>query len=177
ALEPREQLEVLPRREPPVLRRTLRRPADADSFAALDGAAARLERAREQREQRRFAGPVRPDERKRLARLDVEVGRRERGVVAEAALDRPGADQRPAHEPTAAGGSSGGTTLTTVSSSAAGTGSGPGSGAGGSSTSPTSSTGSAAASPQGSSAIRSEKNSQVARPTASSGNATSTPGS
>src|SRR5438045_6564743 len=52
--EAREELEVLARREPAVLPRALRGPADADE--ALHTSGAGLERPREQRQERRLAG-------------------------------------------------------------------------------------------------------------------------
>src|SRR5205085_9873611 len=99
---------------------------------------------------------VRPDERDHLAGRDDEVGRREGDVAPEAARDTTRAQD---HRFAAAGGAGGGS----------GTGVGPGRWS-------STSTGTGPPSCQGSSAIRSEKNSQHARPAASSGSATKTPG-
>jgi len=159
--EPREQLEVLARRQAPVLSGTLRRPTDARAGPSLDDARRRLERARKQRQQSRLAGPVRADERDRLAVRQLEISRCEGEPRAEAPRRRPGREQRrttvhllAAREGVISVGASGAAVSTST-----GTG-----------------RGSAPASPHGSSTIRSEKNSQIARLAASSGSATKTPG-
>jgi hypothetical protein len=83
AVEPREELEVLPRRQPAVDGRPLGRPADGR--AGLDDALARVEGAGEDRQQRRLAGAVRPDQRDELAHAQLEVAGSEHLAVAEAA--------------------------------------------------------------------------------------------
>ena len=84
-LEPREELEILPRREPPVVGGPLRHPARAHTLGPLDRALARLHRAGEDREQRRLAGAVRPHQGQGLAPVHLEIGRRQRDVLAESA--------------------------------------------------------------------------------------------
>src|SRR2546423_6059180 len=59
AFEACKELEVLARRQPCVVRRALRHPADARLH--VDGSLARVEGAREQREQRGLARAVRAD--------------------------------------------------------------------------------------------------------------------
>ena len=85
-LRARRRAEVLERRQPPVVRRALRHPADA--LRTLDRAFARLERAREDREERRLAGAVRADERDHLAGGELDVRRLERHARPEAARNR-----------------------------------------------------------------------------------------
>src|SRR5439155_8400249 len=144
-----------------VLSGPLRRPADARPGLPLDDARRRLEGARKQRQQGRLASPVGADERDRLAVRELEIGRCEGEPRAEAPRRRPGREQRrmavhllAAREGVISVGASGAAVSTST-----GTGKG-----------------SAPASPHGSSTIRSEKNSQIARPAASSGSATKTPG-
>src|SRR5207247_3347711 len=122
---------------------------------------ARLQRPRQQREQRRLSRPVRPDQGQRLAPLQLQLDRSKRGRLAEGAPGPAGGEQRlrGAHRLAAAGGSAGGTGAT----------------AGACSTS--TSTGIVPPSCHGSSVKRSPKNSQIARLAASSGSATSAPGS
>jgi hypothetical protein len=103
-LQAREELEVLARREAAVERGPLRCPADPRILRPLDRALARVERPGEEREQRRLAGPVRPDERDDLAGRDDEVGRRQGEVAPEAARDATRAQD---HRSAAAGGASG----------------------------------------------------------------------
>src|SRR5262249_55879092 len=148
ALEPREQLEVLARREPSVLGRPLRRPADARALAPLDRPDAGLERAGEQRQERRLARAVRADERQRLAVPQLELDRLERAPVPEPAAGPARGEQRRrrGQRRAAAGGSSGG-----------------GSGAIGLVCSTSTSTGTASPCSHGSSVTRSPKNSQIAR--------------
>jgi hypothetical protein len=81
----------------------LRNPAGPDAGHALDAARARLERAGEERQQRRLAGAVRPHERERLASVQLEIERVERHPRAVAAPDavraeeqRPGVPSGPA---------------------------------------------------------------------------------
>src|SRR5207244_2321576 len=147
-LEPCEELEVLARRQPSVVRSPLRHPADARPRSALDATVARFQRTREDREQRRLPRAVRPDERDGLARIELEVDRCQRDLRSEPARDAARAQQK-RHGAAAAGGRSGAT------SSASGGGSSAGHSA---------------------SSTRSAKNSHVARAAASSGSATSTPG-
>ena len=61
------------------------RPAHAHSLAPLDPAGARLERSGKKRQQRRLARAVGADERERLRVVDLQLGRLERGPLAEAA--------------------------------------------------------------------------------------------
>src|SRR5581483_4742638 len=146
-LERCEEPEVLERREAPVVRGPLRHPADAGR--TLDAAFARLECSGEDREQRRLPGTVRPDERDHLACSKLEIHGLEGNARSESPRDPSRREQR--HERSAACGS----------------------------TSPTSTgTGSLSTrcSLHGSSAMRSAKNSHIARATASVGRATSAPG-
>ena len=76
-------VEVLARREAPVLRGPLRRPADRGRRRGRTRPARRRrQRAREQREQRRLARAVRAEQDDDLARRDVEVGGLERDARA-----------------------------------------------------------------------------------------------
>src|SRR5262249_59063577 len=86
--------QVLARREPAVLRRALRRPADSRALAPLDAPGARLECAGEQREQGRLAGAVRADQREGVPVPDLELDRLERRALAEAAAGAAGGEQR-----------------------------------------------------------------------------------
>ena len=138
------------------MRGPLRHPADLDPVAPLDVPLARLERAREEPEQRRLAGAVRSDERDRLASAQLELRRLQGDARAEAPARAAGREEgrRVAHRAAAAGG-----------------GGSPGGGSGAAATGRTSvsassatSTGTVAPGSQGSSAIRSAKNSQIARP-------------
>jgi murein DD-endopeptidase MepM/ murein hydrolase activator NlpD len=77
AFQTREELEVLPRSEPGVMRRALGHPPHSTrAVTPLDAALGWLEGAGQDREERRLAGAVGPDERYRLAASDVEAGRR-----------------------------------------------------------------------------------------------------
>src|SRR6185437_11468928 len=86
----REELEVLARRQPRVVRRPLRHPTDPRPH--IDRPLARLERTGEQRKKRRLARAVRADERDRLSGDELEICRRERDDVAVAARDACRAD-------------------------------------------------------------------------------------
>src|SRR5206468_4143270 len=94
ALEPREELEVLARREPTVQSRALWHPADARTGSPLDRALARRQRAREEREQRRLPGAVRADNRDDVALAHLEIGRAEGEPVAEGASRSSGREER-----------------------------------------------------------------------------------
>jgi hypothetical protein len=76
------------------VRRSLRHPADPDPLAAANFPFRGLERAGEEREERRLAGAVRADQRDDLARSQLEVERRERELRAEAARDTTRPDER-----------------------------------------------------------------------------------
>ena len=105
AREPCEELEVLPRAEPAVERRTLRHDPDLALVRSLDGARAGVGRAGQQREQRRLARAVRAEQRKAIARRQREVDGAQHLPVAEP-LDQPRAgDQRDARTHAGAGGS------------------------------------------------------------------------
>src|SRR5207248_2770506 len=124
----------------------------------------RVEGPGQQREERRLAGAVGTDERHGLALAQLEVGRPQRDARAVGPAHAAGRQDRlgGAHgRRAAAGGSSGG---------------GRGVGRVGACSTSTS-TGIVPPSVQGSSVTRSAKNSQIARPAASSGSATNTPGS
>src|SRR5688500_12696984 len=82
AARPREQLEVLVGGQPRVERRSLRSPARRDR--PLDRSGGGGERAGEDAEERRLPRAVRPDERDHLARAELEVGRVQGDVGAEA---------------------------------------------------------------------------------------------
>src|SRR6185437_9484838 len=128
-------------------RRPLRYPPDAS--AHVDRSLARLERAGEQREQRRLSCAVGPDERNGLSGDELEICRRERDDVAVAARDACGADH----------GAAGAAGLSTLSGTTSSSTSVPGS-----------------STDQRCSSSRSAKNSHTARPAASSGSATRIPG-
>src|SRR5439155_16194082 len=77
-LEPREELEVLASREPAVQRRPLGHPPEARRGGPdHDGALTRVERSGQDRQQRGLPGPVRPDQRQRIAGADFEARRRQ----------------------------------------------------------------------------------------------------
>ena len=134
------------------MRGPLRHPPDAQPVPVLDATGARFERSGENREQRRLACAVRPDERDGLALGELEIGRLERDKGTEAARDADRAKQR--QGVAARAGASGGASTSTTS------------------------TGTSGSSPSHVAKwMRSAKNSQIARAAASSGNATSTPGS
>ena len=100
ALEPAEELEVLARRQPPVLRGPLRDPADLwRRLRRLDPALARREGAREEGEEGRLAGAVRPDEGDDVAGQEIEVRALESDPPAEAARDAAGGEERGAQRP------------------------------------------------------------------------------
>ena len=87
ALEPREELEVLARGQSSVVRRPLRRPADAQILESLDLSLRRIESTGQHGQEGRLAGAVRAHERDRLARRDGEVGGRQRQFAAEPPRD------------------------------------------------------------------------------------------
>src|SRR5439155_6283868 len=159
-----------------VQRRPLRDPADPCAVHSLHSAFAWIQRPCEHREQRGLARAVRADERERLPSADVDVGPLERDLRTEPARDAARTQERLA-----------GTHLLWAAVSVGGTSRfsrtpSPGpltrtgrfaAGAGSSSTS----TGGTPPSSHGSSSSRSPKNSHIARPAASSGRATSAPGS
>jgi hypothetical protein len=100
ALEPAEELEVLARRQPPVLRGPLRDPADLRRrLRRLDPALAQREGAREEGEERRLAGAVRPDEGDDVAGQEIEVHALKSDPLAEAARDAAGGEERGAQRP------------------------------------------------------------------------------
>ena len=129
--------------------------------AALDAPDTRFERPGEQRQQRRLAGAVRPDERDRLAVPDLELDRLERARLPVPPRCAAGRKEwcLQAQRLAAAGGSAGGSGATDRVPSTS------------------TSTGIVLSCSHDSSETRSPKNSQIARPAASSGSATSAPGS
>ena len=73
ALEPREELEVLPRGEPAVVRRPLRRPPDAHALAPLDRPALGSSAPARSASSVDLPAPFGPDERDRVAVPDLEL--------------------------------------------------------------------------------------------------------
>jgi hypothetical protein len=89
ALQPREELEVLAHRQPPVDRRLLRHPAHLPRTARHGAGVGRLQ-AGEHRQQRRLARPVGAEHRDDLAGRHVEVDAAQRLALAEAAHEAAG---------------------------------------------------------------------------------------
>jgi murein DD-endopeptidase MepM/ murein hydrolase activator NlpD len=117
ALETREELEVLPRRQPGVVRGPLRNPADsAGSVARFHPAVGRLERAGEDGEQRGLARSVRPYEGNGLARCDRQARRRKRDDAPVAARDPVRSQEHSAQRPPLLAPSASGPTTTASTS-------------------------------------------------------------
>ncbi len=91
-LEPGEQPQVLGDGQLPVERRLLG--DEADLAGELDLARVGLQRAGDDREQRRLAGSVRADDREALTRRGGEADVGERAALAEAALETRHGDRR-----------------------------------------------------------------------------------
>jgi len=105
AREPCEEIEVLARAQPAVERGSLRHDADLARIGPLHAPAARLERAREQRQERRLARAVRPEQRKPFAGPQRELDRAEHLPPAEGLRQPRAGDQRGARAHAVAGGS------------------------------------------------------------------------